>query len=204
MLDPSNPITSRDWFLHDLFNDPHFIDLRDDFLEQVAKYDLGLSQLIGRPMSNKEAWLLGIYSSKASDIFDIDKEVAKKGLYYSERLTAWGKDRRVTAQIEGSYITIAIGAETRVEDIKKVWSSTIAPLQDSISTERSKRLTPSRYPSLAYIIHKHLLQGRKMSEIHRDYMHSRLEGYDGEYGVESYSEFTRHYKNAVSGIKKTP
>ena len=204
MLDPSNPITSRDWFLYDLFNDPQFVDIRDDFLGQVAKYNPGLSQLIGRPMSDKEVWLLDMYSSKVSDIFDINKEVAKKGLYHSERLTAWGKDRRINARIEGSYITITIGAETRIEDIKKVWNSTIAPLQENPSTNRSKRLKPSKYPSLAYAVHQHLLSGRQMSEIHRDYIHGRLEGYDGECGVESYSEFTRHYKNTVSGIKKVP
>lgn len=198
----SEPVTSRDWFLHDLFNDPQFVELRESFLGQVAKFDPGLSQLIERPLDDREIWLLDTYASKASELFGIDKEIAKKGLYHSEYLNTWSRGRHASAKIDGGRVTITIGAETRYEDVKSIWSSKVAPLQDELSSTRAKRLTPSVHPSLAYVIHKHLLSGRKMSEIHRDYSFSKLEGYDGNYGNESYSEFSRHYKNTVNGIKK--
>lgn len=198
----SDPITSRDWFLHDLFNDPQFIELRDGFLGQVAKFDPGISQLMERPLDDREIWLLDTYADKASTLFEIDKEVAKKGLYHSQYLTTWSRGRHTSARIDGDRVTITIGPETRYEDVKSIWSSKVVPLQNELLSTRSKRLAPSVRPSLAYAIHKHLLRGRVMSEIHRDYSFSKLEGYDGDYGNESYSEFSRHYKNTVNGIKK--
>jgi hypothetical protein len=198
----SDPVTSRDWFLHDLFNDPKFVELRDGFLAQVAKFDPGLSQLMERPLDDREIWLLDTYADKASTLFKINKEVAKKGLYHSQYLTTWSRSRNASARIDGNSVTITIGPETRYEDVKSIWSSKVVLLQDELLSTRSKRLTPSVRPSLAYAIHKHLLRGRMMSEIHRDYSFSKLEGYEGGYGNESYSEFSRHYKNTVNGIKK--
>lgn len=198
----SDPITSRDWLLHDLFNDPQFVELRDSFLGQVAKSDPGLSQLMERPLDDREIWLLDTFADRASELFDIDKEIAKKGLYHSEYLNTWGRDRHASASIDNRWIKITIGAETRIEDVKKIWSSKVVPLQDELSANRAKRLAPSEHPSLAYVIHKQLLKGRTMGDIHKDYYNSNLEGYRGDYGNEPLSEFSRHYKNAISGIKK--
>lgn len=198
----SDPVTSRDWFLHDLFNDPQFVELRDGFLAQVAQFDRGLSQLMERPLDDREIWLLDSYANKASELFEVDKEIARKGFYHSDYLNTWSRGRHASASIDDRWIKITIGAETRIEDVKKIWSSKVVPLQDELSANRAKRLTPSEHPSLAYVIHRHLLKGRKMGEIHNDYYNANLEGYTGGYGDESLSEFSRHYKNTVSGIKK--
>ena len=55
-------------------------------------------------------------------------------------------------------------------------------------------------PELAYCIHRqHILKGRKIASIFKDYSHRRLEGYEGKPPTLSENDFRKYYKGVVEG-----
>lgn len=196
----NQPRNRYELFLHDLYNDTAFIDARKRFTAEV-KSDQGISILVGQPVGDNVHQVAKRYITELNELYKLDEDVILKGLLDSKYLTAWSRKRSVGASINGKYINIIIGPETRLEDIKAIWSSSIEPLQDKLSSDRVKKSSFNDL-SLDFLIHKRVLQGKSIKSIYDDYLDGKLDVSHKGSKIPDYSDFRKQYKDTIKGLKK--
>lgn len=198
----SDPRTNKEWFLYNLFTDTDFARIRDEALERLEKIDpVGMSKLIGRGTDIYSNDIIQGAVNQLVEEFQINQKTATRGLFHGKYLAGWNKARIPFAYIEDERIVISIGSETRLGDVKDLWSMQVTDLQNTLNEERKKRSKSSGSHSLAYLIHKQIVRGRKLADIHLDYTHGRLTGYDGAINL-SESDFRKYYHETVQGLIK--
>lgn len=194
--------TNKEWFLYNLFTDTEFARIRDDAVEKLKKVDpVGVSKLIGRGTDEYSNDIIQGAINQLVEEFQINQETATRGLFHSKHLAGWNKARTPFAYIEDERIVISIGSETRLDDVKDLWSMQVTDLQNKLNEGRKKRSKPSDDPSLTYLIHKQIAGGRRLADIYSDYTYGRLAGYDGATNL-SESDFRKHYRDVVQGLIK--
>lgn len=198
----SAPITARDWFLHDLYNDPVFVDIRNNFIDELAVNDpVGLSALVGEPTSKVHVAITDQHVDKLCSTFQINDQTARRGLFITEYRYPWSRQRVPMAYIDGGDILIRIGPETRPEDVLRLWKLRIGDLQNELKPHRSKRDTEPKETSLAFVIHKHVIAGEKIADIYRDYSFNKLNDYTGATNINTVEDFRKYYNGIVKGFK---
>lgn len=196
----NQPRNRYELFLHDLYNDTAFIDARKRFTAEV-KSDQGISILVGQPVGGNVHQVAKRYISELKELYKLDEDVILKGLLDSKYLTAWSRKRPVGVSINGKYINIIIGSETRLEDIKTIWSSSIEPLQDKLSRDRIKK-SSFNDSSLDFLIYKGELRGKSIKSMYDDYLDSKLSiPFKGD-KIPDYSDFRKQYRDTIKGLKK--
>lgn len=194
--------TNKEWFLYSLFTDIEFARIRDEALEKLKKVDpVGVSKLIGHGTDGYSNNIIQGAIDQLIEEFHINQETATRGLFHDKRFAGWNKARTPFAYIEDERIVISIGSETRLDDVKYLWSMQVTDLQNTLNEGRKKRSKPSNDPSLTYLIHKQIVGGRKLADVYSDYTHGRLAGYDGATNL-SESDFRKHYRDVVQGLIK--
>lgn len=194
-----NPITAREWFLHYLFTDEGFIEIKNQFQAAINDIDfVGPDAEDAERLERERA--IGYYSGLLSERFNITKEVARRGLRYKKYSREINKDRVPVAKIEDDRVVISIGSETRLEDIDHLWEIQVTHLQTKLPRYSSQRTVPAKEPLLAYIVHKRLLAGEKMPAIHRDYQDGTLDDCINPNLNSSLEDFRKYYKRAVQGF----
>lgn len=202
MRDTEKPITTKDWFLADLFNDPLFIKMRKEFWNTASSHDpIGMSKLVGKSTDKELTKLLNDYKKLLCKTFLINEQTAEQGLLDSKYRRVWTRQRMPIAYIEDNDIVIHIGPETRPEDVTGIWKSHINELQDQLNPNRSKRNTAPKEPSLAFVIHKHVMAGEKIADIFRDYSFGKLVGYKGGNNINTVEDFRKYYRDVIKGFK---
>lgn len=203
--DAEKPITAKEWFLADLFNDPLFVEIRKDFWNKAASSDpISISKLVGRSTDEEMTKQLNDHKKLLCKTFLINEQTAEQGLFDSEYKRIWSRQRMPVTYIEGNDIVIHIGPETRPEDVMGIWKSQINELQDKLKPDRSKRDTAPKEPLLAFIIHKHVVAGEKIADIFRAYSFGKLNGYTGSRNINTVEDFRKYYNDIVKGIKNKP
>lgn len=194
-----NPITSRDWFLYYLFTDADFVSIRKQWRDKINNIESGEPGKEGLPFLEQEK-ITADYASLIVETFNITRETAIKGLAYIEGGRILNKDRIPTAEIENDRIKVSIGAGTRFEDIEHLWRIQITSLQEKLPGYKSQRETPASDPLIAYVIHRERLKGRKLTEIHNDYLVGNLDDrlLAGDKWIDV-NDFRKYYEKTVKG-----
>ena len=199
-----NPITPRDWFLYYLFTDENFAAIRKRWRAEINDIESGEPGRSGLPFLKQEK-ITDQYVAVLCERFDINKETAVDGLRYTKWNRTLNKNRVPTAEIDGDRITINVGPGTKFEDIENLWNIRITSLQKKLPGYVSQREVPASEPLIAYLVHKELLKGRKLTEIHQDYqmgtLDSRLPSRNRWADV---NEFRRYYNVTVKGLIRMP
>lgn len=200
--DSEKPITAKEWFLADLFNDPLFVEIRKDFWNKATSSDpVGISKLVGKSTDEEMTKQLIDHKKLLCETFLINEQTAEQGLFDSEYRRIWSRQRMPVAYIEGNGIVIHIGPETRPEDVMGIWKSRIKGLQDQLNPDRSKRNAAPKEPSLAFVIHKHVMAEEKIADIYRDYIFGKLSDYMGDININTVEDFRKYYNGIVKGFK---
>lgn len=199
---PEKPITAKEWFLADLFNDPIFVEIRKDFWSKAVSSDpVGISKLVGKSTDEETTKQLNDHKKLLCKTFLINEQTAEQGLFNSEYRHIWSRQRTPVAYIDGNDIVIHIGPETRPEDVMGIWKSRIKELQDQLNPDRSRRDAAPNEPSLAFVIHKHVVVGEKIADIFRAYSFGKLNGYNGSRNINTVEDFRKYYNDIVKGVK---
>lgn len=197
----NQPRNRYELLLHDLYNDTAFIDARKRFMSEVSKSDQGISILVGQPVGDNVHQVAKRYITELNELYKLDEDVILKGLLDSKYLAAWNRKRSVGASINGKYIDITIGPETRLEDIRVIWGSSIEPLQDKLNRNRIKK-SSFNDSSLDFLIYKGELSGKSIKSMYDDYLDSRLSiSFKGD-KIPDYSDFRKQYRDTIKGLKK--
>lgn len=199
-----NPITAADWFLYYLFTDEDYTAIRNRWRNEIDDIDSGLPGKAGLPFLEQEN-ITNEYVKLITKTFRINKETALQGLTYTANNRALNKHRIPTAKIENDRITISVGASTRLEDLEHLWNIQIVSLQEKLPNYKSQRDTPATDPFVAYIVHKERLSGRKLTEIHSDYLIGKLDTrlQPGDKWIDV-NDFRKYYDKTVKGYVEHP
>jgi hypothetical protein len=194
-----NPITPSDWFLYYLFTDENFVLIRERWRNEIDDIESGEPGQEGLPFLEQER-ITTDYVSLVVETFDTTRETAIKGLVFTEHNRTLSKDRIPTAAVENDRIKVSIGANTRFEDLEHLWRIQITTLQEKLPGYRSQRDTPSSDPLVAYLIHRERLKGRKLTEIHKDYLTGNLDRrlLAGDKWIDV-NDFRKYYEKTVKG-----
>ena len=196
----NQPRNRYELFLHDLYNDPAFIEARKRFIAEV-KSDQGISVLVGQPVGDSVHQVAKRYISELQELYRLDANIILKGLLDNKYLTAWSRRRSVGASIDNKHINIIIGPETRLEDVKAVWKSSIEPLQNKLNKDRVKK-SSFNDSSLDFLVYKGELSGRSIKSMYDDYLDGKLNISYGGDKIPDYSDFRKQYKDTLRGLKK--
>lgn len=193
-----NPITARDWFLYRLFNDRDFVEIRKQWQLEINDIDQEPGQEDKQRTEIDE--ITTRYTEPLRQKFGINETTARKGLTYKKHNRTLNADRVPVAEIRGDRVLVSIGPSTTLEDIEDLWTPWISLLQSKLPGYSSQREMPSDETLLAYTVHKELLNGRKMTEIHKAYSHGTLHSEIPEgYKWPEVSDFRKYYKEVVKG-----
>ena len=198
-----NPITPRDWFLYYLFTDGDFSSIRNAWRTAIDDVESGEPGHKGLPFLEQEK-ITDRYAELLSDRFNINIETALSGLRFSTMNRTINKHRVPTAEIDGDRIVISVGAGTKLEDIEHLWNIRITTLQEKLPSYISQREVPASEPLIAYLIHRELRKGRKLTEIHQEYQMGTLDSrIPSRNRWTDINEFRRHYNATVKGLIRT-
>lgn len=196
----NQPRNRYELFLHDLYSDTAFIDARKRFTAEVRS-DQGISILVGQPVGDNVHQVVKRYISELKELYKLNEDIIMKGLLDNKYLAAWSRRRSVGASIDGKYINIIIGPETRLEDIKAIWNSNIEPLQNELNKDRMKKSNFNE-SSLDFLIYKGELSGKSIKSTYDDYLDSKLSiPFKGD-RIPDYSDFRKQYRDTIKGLKK--
>lgn len=193
------PITAREWFLYHLFNDEDFVAIRAEWRHEVDQIDSGEPGKDGLFYLEQET-LTERYVELLCEQFGINVSTARDGLRYTKWNRTLNRNRIPTAKVEGNFITIRVGVDTRMEDVKELWSLRVEYLQRQLPGFTSHRSSQVAQPLLAYIVYKQLRQGRKMVDIHKAYIDGTLDDRIPPKHSQSIEDFRKDYKAAVQGL----
>jgi len=193
-----NPITPRDWFLYYLFHDNNFVTIRKQWRAAISDIDQtpGQEKREHAEMDKITRYYIELLCQK----LNINEMTALMGLRYTRHNRVLNKDRVPTAAIQGDHIVINIGANTKLEDIEGLWNIWITRLQRQLPNYDTSREIPTDEPLLIYAIHKQLLKGRKMTEVHAAYLNGTLHGnlQAGDKWLDV-NDFRKYYHKVVKG-----
>lgn len=194
-----SPITAREWFLYHLFNDEEFAAIRAKWRHEVDQIDSGEPGKDGLLYLEQET-LTERYVELLREQFGISENVARDGLRYTKWNRTLNRNRVPLAKIEGGFITIRVGVDTRMEDVKELWNLRVEYLQRQLPGFTSHRSSQVAQPLLAYIVYKQLKQGRKMVDVHKAYIDGTLDYRIPPKQSQPIEDFRKDYKAAVQGL----
>lgn len=191
------PRTNQEWFLHYLFNDPLFIEDKNQVLDYlkteygdlygvlfllIGKYSLcsQLSQDKGK--NNKGTRMIRAMAKK----FEVSIPVIEQGIAYNKNLplsySGHYNNQPYIEKISDDQLAIYINPNTRLKDIESIWFI-VQEKQKELSSHTSQSKA-STNPSLVYAIYKQRLPndtGKRLSfeEIFINYQNGTLSDYSG-------------------------
>ena len=198
-----NPVTPSDWFLYYLFTDEEFTSIREQWRTEMNDIESGEPGSEGLPYLEQED-ITARYTDLLHKKFGLDKQDAIKGLAYVEGGRTLNRDRIPTAKVEDDRITISIGGGTRLEDIEYLWNTYIVTLQEKLPGYHTQRSMKANEPLLAYIVYQNKLKGRKLSEIHKEYLDGTLDERLAPGERLDVNDFRKYYIKTVKGHITNP
>ena len=166
---------------------------------------MGIYRLLGRVEGNDDnARKVYACADEISRTFRISKKNALQLLLTANVPAVYGARYMPHVKRDGDEVVMRFGRKTTLADIKAVWHI-VKDVQREIGSTGSKK---SINPELAFCIHRqHILKGRKIADIFDDYLHKRLEGYEGKpptLGENDFRKYFRHrqtyHRNMVSKL----
>ena len=184
---------NQDVLLASIRRSPEFEAIEQKHLKNVF---MGIYELLNRVEGDdKNAHKVYACADEISDTFKISKENAL--LLKPQAPTAYSTRYLPHIRREGNEIVLRLHQKTTKKDINTVWRL-VKDLQREIGGSGGKQ---SMNPELAYCIHRqHILKGRKIASIFKDYSHRRLEGYESKPPTLSENDFRKYYKGVVEGL----
>lgn len=198
-----NPITSRDWFLYYVFNDPAFITTKKRWQAEIYDVEAGEPGVDGLPFLEQEK-ITRRYIKDLGNKFNITDDTVRKGLSYTLDGRVLNRERVPFAKIENDRIVISIGSSTRLEDIEHLWNIQILSLQEELPSYSSQRDVLASEPLVAYLVHSERLKGRTLTDIHKAYLAGTLDVRlsAGNKWLDV-NDFRKYYDKTVKGYVRT-
>ena len=186
---------NQDVLLANIRRSPEFEAIEQKHLKNVF---MGIYGLLNRVEGDdKNAHKVYACADEISDTFKISKENALRLLLKPQAPAAYSTRYLPHIRREGNEIVLRLHQKTTKKDINTVWRL-VKDLQREIGGSGGKQ---SMNPELAYCIYRqHILKGRKIASIFKDYSHRRLEGYEGKPPTLSENDFRKYYKGVVEGL----
>ncbi|QJU11280.1 MAG: hypothetical protein HXL06_003635 [Candidatus Nanosynbacter sp. HMT-348_TM7c-JB] len=191
----SNLRGNQDVLLADIRRSPEFEAIEQKYLKNVF---MGIYRLLGRVEGNDDnARKVYACADEISRTFKISKKNALQLLLTANVPAVYGARYMPHVKRDGDEVVMRFGRKTTLADIKAVWHI-VKDVQREIGSTGSKK---SINPELAFCIHRqHILKGRKIADIFDDYLHKRLEGYEGKPPTLGENDFRKYYKGVVEGL----
>lgn len=196
--DAVNPLTSKDWFLYYLFNDDEIVTIRNRWRSEVDEVDSGEPGREGLLFLDQEK-ITESYVKLLINRFGVSADVARSCLGYTELGRNINKNRIPVASIKDDKIVIEIGPDTRLEDVEHLWRIRIDYLQKELPGYTSNRSVQPSRPLLAYVVYRCRLEGRKMVDIHNDYINGTLDERIPAHSNSTLEDFRKYYRSIVQG-----
>lgn len=186
---------NQDVFLANIRRSPEFEEIEQKYLKSVFMGIYGLLQRVDGDDENTRK--IHACADEISEVFKISNESALQLLLSPVAPAAYGMKYSPRVSRDGDEIILRFGRKTTLSDIKTVWK-TVKDAQREIGSTGSKQSINSE---LAFCIHRqHVLNGRKIADIFRDYSHKQLEGYEGKPPTMSENDFRKYYRSIVEGL----
>ena len=186
---------NQDVFLIDMRRSPEFVAIEQKYLKNVFMGIYGLLKRVEGDDDN--ARKVYACADEISKTFKISEKNAIRLLLTANVPAVYGTRYKPHIKQDGDEIIMRFGRKTTLADIKAVWG-VVKGIQREIGSTGSKQ---SINPELAFCIHRqHVLKGRKMADIFKDYSRKKLEGYEGKPPTLSENDFRKYYKGIVEGL----
>lgn len=187
--------SNQDVFLMNLMASEEFQQIKQKY-DALAPHNL--FHITGRPDLNKGIGReVSMCAEEVSKLFRISHKTAVTLLLTPNDPSLYGLHYAPIIYRDGDHVILRFGSKTTLGDIKHAWS-VVKEIQREIGTGSVKK---SINPELAYCIHRqHVINGKKMADIFKDYAHGRLEGYEGRPATLSENDFRKYYKGVVEGL----
>lgn len=186
---------NQDVFLIDMRRSPEFVAIEQKYLKNVFMGIYGLLKRVEGDDDN--ARKVYACADEISKTFKISEKNAIRLLLTANVPAVYGTRYTPHIKQDGDEIIMRFGRKTTLADIKAVWG-VVKGIQREIGSTGSKQ---SINPELAFCIHRqHVLKGRKMADIFKDYSRKKLEGYEGKSPTLSENDFRKYYRNIVEGL----
>lgn len=186
---------NQDVLLADIRRSSEFEEIEQKHLKNVF---MGIYELLNRVEGDDEnANKVHACVNEISNTFKISKENALRLLLKPKTPAAYFARYLPHVKREGSEIVLRLHQKTTKKDIDTIWKL-VKDLQREIGGSGSKQSINSE---LAYCIHRqHILKGRRIASVFKDYSYKQLEGYEGRSPTLSESDFRKYYKGVVEGL----
>lgn len=205
------PRSHREWFLFYLFNDPDFIEKKDDILSNIKELvgikALGVMLLLASSESvcvqllrypgQRSAEKIAASIEDLAKTFKVNVATVEMGLQWMTNLPNLVFKTTPTAGIEDEKVVIRIDVNTRLKDVEAIYWY-VEKLQTQLPGYHPRNRNKDR-TDLIYALHKQKLT-MSWKEVYQLYEQGILPHYTGVSSISNEENLARMYKRYMPDI----